>query len=260
MKEIKIVRRNSKNFRIIFDGIEADLKIDENTENFVVGDVIKCHLFEFPQKRFRGQLPKYRRFRFSNEKTEIVEKVEREIQGYAKVNLDDWRFELHIMPFMKNACIKNKMIWNPEKTCWETAYKTTFTKVLMKLLKNYNVIDDDEKSKNLTEYLRIEEESEIREKESEHLMVKDLDINLSDDDLNYVLEQIKSDKKLLRGKWWDAKPGEIKKYEVCNGGRFGTDYKVAKEGYIKQFQSLEYITRVCHAYDCKSVKDLLSKV
>ncbi|EHR0227806.1 hypothetical protein KS670_003366 [Vibrio parahaemolyticus] len=254
MKEIKIIKKNRANFRISFDRTEADLVIDENTQNFEAGEVVKGYLVEVKQNSFKGRKPKFRKYTFSNEEPEV------EIEGYAKLNLETWQFELHIKPNMKAPCKDRKMNWNPENLCWQTPDRHILSKAFRDLSVRFEVRYDDDYTENLKEFNRIEEEANKRSSEAEKTRIEDLEVHLTEKELTEVLIEVEMKKSLLNGKWWKSNYDQYKKYEVFNGGRFGTHDKVTKDGYIKQFQSLEYITRVCHAYNCKSVKDLLSKV
>ncbi|EIW7861930.1 hypothetical protein MH171_001859 [Vibrio parahaemolyticus] len=254
MKAIEILKKNRANFRIRVEKVEADLVIDKLTESFEVGSTVKGYLVPVPQKAFKGRLPRFKKYTFSK-----VE-PEKQVDAVLKFNVEKWRFEIHTSSTLSGVCKRNKMQFDGENCCWYTACSHISNKVRKEMSVNNNVEFDKDYSKNIHTFLRSEERADERYEQNAHKPIDELEVALSDDELSNVLSKVCDYSIKLRGKWWKSDYKEYRLFEVYNGGRFGTHSHVQRDGYSKQFRSSEYIKRVCHAYDCQTFEDLVTKL
>lgn len=254
MKKIEIVRKNRANFRIKVEKVEADLVIDKLTESFEVGSTVEGYLVPVPQKTFKGSLPRFKKYTFSE-----VE-PEKQVDAIFKFNVEKWRFEIHTTPTLSGFCKRNKMQFDGVDVCWYTSCTHILNKVSKEMSVKNNVEYDKDYSKNVHTFLRAEERADERYEQNAHKPVDELEIALSEDDISNALDKICDYSIKMRGKWWKSDFKKYRLFEVYNGGRFGTHPHVQRDGYAQQFRGIEYITRVCHAYDCQTFEDLATKL
>ncbi|EIE1194973.1 hypothetical protein MZJ41_004722 [Vibrio parahaemolyticus] len=249
-----IVKKNRANFRIEIiqnDTKElADLVIDPSTENFEAGQEIEGYLIKQkvnPKFIRKGALNKYT---FSEEVIEITPDV------FATFNAEAFRYEVKCEAKYSNICKKHKFTWNPDRMVWQTYSYSRVSKVIQSFVKQGLIVSKEDAVRGMGVIRVLTEKAVERDK----TYTEDSHINLSESDIDRVVEMLQGNNSICAGFFWKSDYAEYRKFEYKNGGLFGTHNKVTLQNYRQQFKTREYVRRVCHGFDCKTVEQLLTRL
>ncbi|HGF5196782.1 MULTISPECIES: hypothetical protein [Vibrio] len=249
-----IVKKNRANFRIEIiqnDTKElADLVIDASTENFEAGQEIEGYLIKQkvnPKFVRKGALDKYT---YSEEAIEITPDV------FVTFNSEAFRYEIKCEAKYSNICKKHKFTWNPESMVWQTYEARRMLKAIQSFEKQGLAVSKADFIRGMG-VIRIATEKAV---ERDETYTDDSQINLSESEIDRVVEMLQSNNRICAGFFWKSDYAEYRKFEYKNGGLFGTHNKVTLQNYRQQFKTREYVRRVCHGFDCKTVDELLTRL
>ncbi|HCG7122442.1 TPA: hypothetical protein NJ344_000581 [Vibrio parahaemolyticus] len=249
-----IVKKNRANFRIAIiqnDTKElADLVIDASTENFEAGQEIEGFLIKQkvnPKFVRKGALDKYT---FSSEEIEITPDV------FATFNAEAFRNEVKCEAKYSNICKKHKFTWNPDRMVWQTYSYSRVSKAIQSFEKQGLAVSKADFIRGMG-VIRVSTDNAV---ERDKTYTDDSQINLTEAEIDRVVEMLQSNNRICAGFFWKSDYAEYRKFEYKNGGLFGTHNKVTLQNYRQQFKTREYVRRVCYGFDCKTVEQLLTRL
>ncbi|EOX4466873.1 hypothetical protein ACJ5NB_001589 [Vibrio alginolyticus] len=249
-----IVKKNRANFRIEIvhnDTKElADLVIDPSTENFEAGQKIEGFLIKQkvnPKFIRKGALDKYT---FSSEPVEIKPDV------FVTFNAESFRYEIKCEAKYSNICKKHKFTWNPDSMVWQTYADRRMFKAIESFERQGLAVSKADGVRGMG-VIRVETSKAV---ERDEAYTENSQINLTEAEIDRVVEMLQSNNRICAGFFWKSDYAEYKKFEYKNGGLFGTHNKVTLQNYRQQFKTREYVRRVCHGFDCKTVEQLLTRL
>ncbi|HII4309793.1 hypothetical protein ND973_14480 [Vibrio diabolicus] len=252
--KFKILKRNRAYFRIAIIQNDskkiADLAIDDSTLRFETGQEIEGYLMKQKVNPKSARKCAFEKYKFSS----VAIKVKPDI--FVSFNIESFRYEIKCKAKYSNVCEKHNFTWNRDNNAWHTYSERRVLKAIQSF-ENQGLKVSNDYVGLMINVIRVET---YKASKRDQNYTENSRIYLSEAAIDKVVAMLQSKNRICAGFYWKSEYAKYKRFEYKNGGLFGTHNKVTLQNYRQQFKTREYVRRVCHGFDCKTVEQLLTRL